>query len=134
MAKYVGLENPGCICYHNSLLQQLFMTSAFRNAITTLNLSHEEGDTKLEMLKSLKNLFFNLLYSEEIALNPVYFTKTIKSHDNKPLIKIFVQMDIDEFCSILFDKIEHQITFIPNQPNIVKNIFGGVYAHQIISK
>lgn len=50
------------------------------------------------------------------------------------MIKIFVQMDIDEFCSILFDKIEHQLTNIPNQSNIVKNNFGGIYAHQIISK
>jgi hypothetical protein len=67
-------------------------------------------------------------------LNPTFFTKSIKSHDNKPLVKLFVQMDIDEFCSILFDKIEHFLTFIPNQPNIVKDIFGGIYAHQIISK
>ncbi len=22
---FVGLDNPGCICYHNSLMQQLFM-------------------------------------------------------------------------------------------------------------
>lgn len=50
------------------------------------------------------------------------------------MIKIFVQMDIDEFCSILFDKIEHQLTNVPNQSNIVKNNFGGIYAHQIISK
>ena len=50
------------------------------------------------------------------------------------MIKIFVQMDIDEYCSILFDKIENQLTLLPNQPNIVKDIFGGIYAHQIISK
>jgi len=50
------------------------------------------------------------------------------------MIKIFVQMDIDEFCSILFDKVENQLQSIPNQINIVKNIFGGVYAHEIISK
>lgn len=29
-AKYVGLENPGCICYLNSLTQQLYMTKNFR--------------------------------------------------------------------------------------------------------
>ena len=43
-------------------------------------------------------------------------------------------MDIDEFCSILFDRVENQLQLIPNQINIVKNIFGGVYAHEIISK
>jgi hypothetical protein len=30
------------------------MTKNFRNAITSLDLKSEEGDTKLEMLKSLK--------------------------------------------------------------------------------
>lgn len=128
-AKYVGLENPGCICYLNSLTQQLYMTKNFRKQILSLNLATEEGDTRLEMLKSLKELFFNLQYSEQIALNPTFFTKTIKSHDNKPMIKIFVQMDIDEFCSILFDKIQHQLTNIPNQSNLIKNNFGGIYAH-----
>lgn len=28
--KYVGLRNPGCICYMNSMLQQFFMIPAFR--------------------------------------------------------------------------------------------------------
>lgn len=30
-AGYVGLDNPGCICYMNSLLQQLFMMPPVRN-------------------------------------------------------------------------------------------------------
>lgn len=34
---YMGLINPGCICYMNSLLQQLFMIEDFRNEITKLN-------------------------------------------------------------------------------------------------
>ena len=28
--KYVGLRNLGCICYMNSMMQQFFMTPAFR--------------------------------------------------------------------------------------------------------
>jgi ubiquitin carboxyl-terminal hydrolase 9/24 len=28
---YVGIKNLGCICYMNSLFQQLFMISSFRN-------------------------------------------------------------------------------------------------------
>ena len=30
---YVGLKNIGCICYMNSILQQMFMVTPFRNAI-----------------------------------------------------------------------------------------------------
>jgi len=40
-----------------------------------------------------------------MALSPVFFTKAIKNSENKPMIKLVVQMDIDEFCSILFDRI-----------------------------
>lgn len=30
---YVGLKNLGCICYMNSLFQQIFMIPSFRQAI-----------------------------------------------------------------------------------------------------
>jgi hypothetical protein len=39
------------------------MTKNFRDAIASLNLKQEEGENKLEMLKALKYLFFNLLHS-----------------------------------------------------------------------
>lgn len=45
-AKYVGLENPGCICYHNSLMQQLFMIQDFKSAILALDLREPEEDDK----------------------------------------------------------------------------------------
>lgn len=79
----------------NSLLQQLFMTKNFRNSILSLSLKDHPENERIELLNAMKELFFNLIHSDEIALNPLFFIKTIKSHDNKPLIKIFVQMDID---------------------------------------
>lgn len=30
---YVGIKNLGCICYMNSLLQQLYMIPSFREAL-----------------------------------------------------------------------------------------------------
>jgi len=57
------------------------------------------------MLTTLKLLFLSLSYSEETALNPVFFAKTIKTADNKPVVKVFMQMDIDEYCSIFFDRL-----------------------------
>lgn len=46
---YRGLLNPGCICYLNSLLQQLFMIDDFRLAVFDINNANpskmiEEGD------------------------------------------------------------------------------------------
>jgi len=34
---YVGLKNLGCICYMNSLNQQLFMIPGFRNDILSIS-------------------------------------------------------------------------------------------------
>ena len=44
---YMGLINPGCICYMNSLLQQLFMIEDFRNEVTKLN-THPANDISKE--------------------------------------------------------------------------------------
>jgi len=62
------------------------------------------------ILKSLKDLFLKLLYSEENTINPITFARTLKTNDKRPLVKINEQMDIDEFESILFDKVEQGLT------------------------
>ena len=49
------------------------------------------------------------------------------------MIKFNEQMDIDEFASIFFEKIERGVKDI-KESNFVRKLFGGVYAHQIISK
>lgn len=72
-------------------------------------------------------------FSEENVINPLNFARTIRSNDKKPMIRINEQMDIDEFESILFDRLEHGISSI-SRDNFIKGLFGGVYAHQIISK
>jgi hypothetical protein len=54
------------------------------------------------MIQSLKEIFLKLKFSEENSINPTSFAKTIKTNDNKPLIKFNEQMDIDEFASIFF--------------------------------
>ena len=33
---YVGIKNLGCICYMNSLNQQLFMIPGFRNDVLSI--------------------------------------------------------------------------------------------------
>ena len=40
-------------------------------------------------------------------------------------------MDIDEFGSILFDKLE---SLLPKQNNFVNELFGGIYSNEIISQ
>lgn len=100
---FVGLENPGCICYLNSFTQNLFMNEEFRNKVINFKMVEEGKDYSL--LIEMRKLFLNLQYSLQKYLNPVPFSKTIKNNEDKPMIKIFEQMDIEEYSSILFDKI-----------------------------
>jgi ubiquitin C-terminal hydrolase len=41
--KYVGLRNLGCICYMNSMMQQFFMTPAFRYNLLCVDDGKEEN-------------------------------------------------------------------------------------------
>jgi hypothetical protein len=49
------------------------------------------------------------------------------------MVKIFEQMDIDEFSMILFDKIENKLNRI-RSPNFIRQLFGGTYSNEVISK
>jgi hypothetical protein len=53
---YVGLKNLGCICYMNSILQQMYMVPHFRNAIIS-------SDDKKEV-KTMKSSFNNNFYDD----------------------------------------------------------------------
>jgi uncharacterized UBP type Zn finger protein len=60
---YVGLKNLGCICYMNSLFQQLFMISSLRSDILSVkSKGGSSGDVPDEenMLYQLQLLFAGL--------------------------------------------------------------------------
>ena len=60
-------------------------------------------------MQALKELFLKMEHSDEKITSPVEFARTIKNSENKPMIRINEQMDIDEFEIILFDKIEKEL-------------------------
>jgi ubiquitin carboxyl-terminal hydrolase 9/24 len=45
---YVGIKNLGCICYMNSLFQQLFMVQSFRNDLLSVKDSQTDKVEKEE--------------------------------------------------------------------------------------
>ena len=76
---YVGIKNLGCICYMNSLFQQMFMITSFRNDILSVkDTSTEQVDKDENMLYQLQVLFAGLLKSEKQYVSPKGFCHAFK--------------------------------------------------------
>jgi len=166
---YVGLKNLGCICYMNSLMQQLYMIPSFRYSIlgayqnapisgdehtqmqisgstpaknqTPTTSSPEKSGysygpvpmaVKDEMLGQLQVLFATLDESVRQYANPIEFFKTLRDYEGNPF-DYSEQKDVDEFFSMLMDKIEIALKET-NNVNTVKEHFEGKYVNQIIFK
>jgi uncharacterized UBP type Zn finger protein len=61
---YVGLVNQAMTCYLNSLLQALFMTPEFRNALYKWEFDGTEAEAVKSIPYQLQKLFVNLQVSE----------------------------------------------------------------------
>ena len=86
--KYVGLQNLGCICYMNSMMQQFFMIPTFRYNLLCVDdgLPEDIKEYKNEqiddnMLHQMQRLFSQLELSEQSAYNPLGFTFAFKEFD-----------------------------------------------------
>lgn len=130
---YVGLKNIGCICYMNSIMQQLFMITPFRKAMlevedrNPLNESEENN-----VLFQIKRIFGALMELDKQYFNPKKFCRAFKDIDGSP-IDPMVQRDVDEFFNMLIDRIENLIKGTKEE-KVMKNLFYGVFANEFICK
>ena len=127
-AGLVGIKNLGCTCYMNSLLQQLFMLSTFRNAILATDTEAHEDN----LLYQLQYLFASLQCSDKQYINPKAFASTIKDFDGNA-INVNEQMDVDEFFNYFMDKLEGFLKDSPYQ-GLIKQHFGGLQVTELIGK
>jgi hypothetical protein len=70
-----------------------------------------------------------LKYTQKQYHNPKRFCHAFKDLEGNP-INTFEQMDVDEFCNLLMDRLE----FATKSSNLVKSNFGGVISSEIICK
>lgn len=127
---YAGLKNLSNTCYLNSLLTQLFMNVGFRGFMLQLNVNDPEASQKL--LDETKKLFGYMQETWLKSVDPQGLVDTIRTYDNEP-IDVAIQMDVDEFYNLLFDRWEAQVLDSEEKKKF-RSFYGGQLVQQIKSK
>ncbi|PLB47101.1 ubiquitin carboxyl-terminal hydrolase [Aspergillus steynii IBT 23096] len=127
---YAGLKNLSNTCYMNSLLSQLFMNVGFRDFMMQLGLGNSESPQKL--LDETKKVFGYMQETWLKSVDPQGLVDSICTYDNEP-VDVTVQMDVDEFYNLLFDRWEAQISD-PHDKKTFRSFYGGQLVQQIKSK
>lgn len=139
---HVGLVNPGCICYMNSLVQQLFMMPKFSEGLLALDFPQIISDQKSpwqEEVEQLQRLFVSLEYTNRRSCDPVAFARSHKDMDGNAT-DVHIQMDADEFFSLLLDRLEMFIrpksidSSEAKTEDFMAHCFGGVLVNQILTQ
>ncbi|XP_076286396.1 ubiquitin specific protease 47 isoform X2 [Lasioglossum baleicum] len=102
---YVGLVNQAMTCYLNSLLQALYMTPEFRNALYNWEYTGEsEKDETISIPYQLQKLFLNLQTSSRSAVETTALTKSFGWDSTEA----WQQHDIQELCRVMFEALERK--------------------------
>ena len=128
---HVGLKNLGCICYMNSIMQQLYMCPTFRYAI----MSADDGEPEKpssgyrhsveddNLLHQLQIMYTYLTYSDRMDYSPRDFCYSYKDFDGNPM-NVGTQQDSQEFYNNFCDKIENALKKTKFK-YIVSDVFAG---------
>ena len=126
---YAGLRNLSNTCYLNSLLSQLFMHVQFRTLILTSSIVNLD---RQKLLFELGKVFAHMQLSQQKYVDPEAAVSSITPYEGGE-IDVTVQMDVDEFFNLLFDRLEGQISDNRARAQF-KSFYGGETLQQIKSK
>jgi ubiquitin carboxyl-terminal hydrolase 34 len=111
-------------------MNQLFMNLDFRKFIYGVDVTDPEGSQTL--LHQLQYLFARLQLGNDKAAVPQELAHSIIDFEGHP-INIHIQMDVDEFFNLLFDRIEGQFKHMLEKSRF-RRLYGGVLCHTIKSR
>ncbi|XP_067645326.1 ubiquitin carboxyl-terminal hydrolase 47 isoform X2 [Eurosta solidaginis] len=115
---YVGLVNQAMTCYLNSLLQALFMTPEFRNALYRWEADSENEAKNIPY--QLQKLFLNLQTSKKSAVETTDLTRSFGWDSTQA----WQQHDIQELCRVMFDALEQKFKNT-KQMHLIANLYEG---------
>lgn len=125
---YAGLRNLSNTCYLNSLTTQLFMNLDFRRFILRATVTDSRAQS---LLVEMKKIFAEMQESWRKDVDPTDFVESIQTYDATN-IDVNIQMDVEEFYNLLFDRLESQVQ--PEQKDALRSLYGGQLVQQIKSK
>ena len=119
-SKLTGLSNQGATCYMNSLLQSLYMTPEFRQAVYEMPLETCVEKQKDSICFQLQCLFANMQLSDQSCVE----TKGLTQSFGWAGAEAFEQHDVQELCRVLFDELESRLKGT-NADQLIKDLFEG---------
>lgn len=115
---YVGLVNQAMTCYLNSMLQALYMTPEFRNAL--YNWEYDGKDEVSSIPYQLQKLFVSLQTSSRLAVETTELTRSFGWDSSEA----WQQHDIQELCRVMFDALEQKFKNT-KQADLINRLYEG---------
>ncbi|KAK4123811.1 hypothetical protein N657DRAFT_680934 [Parathielavia appendiculata] len=127
---YAGLRNLSNTCYFNSLVSQLFMNVDFREFM--LGATVRDRNYSQCLLWQTQKLFSFMQDSVRPFISPDECVASIKTYEDTQ-IDVVIQMDVDEFYNLLFDRWEGQF-LTSEEKNRFRLFYGGQLVQQVRSQ